>query len=102
MKKVQVKNATIKVLNHSFGIISKYIPGLLKLSDLPKPVLIVDPETLDEFPVNLVCVIPFSTIVPEAFSYLSEGKHPNECTDDLLSKLNVSSVNQLAFYVYQR
>lgn len=99
-KKIPVKNATLRIPSGRIGHIGKFIPGIINSGDLPRLVSIYDPETNEEFEAVLVSIVPFQSAIPEALCFISEGKHPKECLQDILNRCNANSVNQLAFYVY--
>lgn len=100
MKKVLVKDATLKIPSGFVGIIAKWYPGALTNSQIPIPVIIVDPESTQEFPGELISVLPFSGIVPEIIALQVMNQHPSQCHEDLLKIHGVSNINQLAYYLY--
>ena len=102
MKKVYVKNAKIRILTNYLPHFGKYVPGSLNSSILPIPVIIVDKDTQDEFPAQLISVLPMKESIPEILAYLSEGASPQQCTQDVLTRCNANSVNQIALYLYER
>ena len=98
--RVNIKNASKFLFTGHFGLISKYIPGRIKISTLPIPVIVVDEETNEEFEADLISVIGFKDIIPELFCHFFEGKSPEEVEKELLPKYKISSVNHLGFYTY--
>lgn len=102
MKKVQVKNATLKIPSGHLGHIGKYVPGVITSDKLPIQVRIQDPITQDEFDCKLISVLPFKDVIPEILCFHSEGLHPSACEQDVLARSNAKSVNQLAYYLYER
>lgn len=101
MRKVNVKQATLKFPSGYFSHIGKFTPGVLTQSKLPLPVNVVDPETKIEYNAQLIAVVPFTDIIPEVFSYLSEGKKPADCKEEILKRSNVTHIHQLAYYLYE-
>lgn len=100
MKKINVKDATLKIPSGFLGIIGKWYDGALSISKLPIDVIIVDPISNQEFPGQLISVLPLPDIVPEIIALQVMNKYPSECHLDLLHIHGVSSINQLAYYLY--
>lgn len=100
MKKIPVRDATIKIPSGFLGIIGRWLPGAVKSSQLPIKVIIVDPKTNIEFPGELISVLPFADVVPEIIALQVMNKYPSECREELLRIHGVSSINQLAYYLY--
>lgn len=97
---IEIPNASNKVKSGHFCFIGKYIPGVLKVSDLPKKVIVKDPETKNEFQCELKTVLPFTDSIPEIFTLLSEGKQPEDCIEEIYTRTNTKSFNELAVYIY--
>jgi hypothetical protein len=100
MKKIPVKDATLKIPSGFLGIIDKWIPGALKLSRIPIPIIIVDIDSQQEFPGELISALPFSGCVPEIIALQVMNQYPSQCHDDLLQIHGVSDINHLAYYLY--
>lgn len=100
MKKVYVKYATLKIPNGFIGIIGKWYSGALTISQLPIPVIIVDPDSKEEFSGELISVLPFNGNIPEIIALQVMNKFPSECQQDLLQLHGVSDINHLAYYLY--
>jgi hypothetical protein len=101
-RKITLKNVNLGFQQGYFPLIGKYIPGVLKESDLPKPVILVDEDTNEEFNFSLKTLVPFKDAIPEVFSIIATGKDPEDSLEELLMKNKAESVNQLAFYLYVR
>lgn len=102
MKTVPVKSASIKILTSFVGHIGKYVPGTITKDKLPISVQIQDIDSKEIFQCKLISVLPFNEVIPEILCFHSEGKSPADCENELLTRSNVSSVNQLAYYLYER
>ena len=100
-KKVTAKQVTIKIPSGYFGLFAKYVPGALKTSMLPIPVILVDQDNLNEYECELVEVVSIKDYLPSVFTRLAEDKLPEELEPQLLSRLKVESINQIAFYLYR-
>jgi len=102
MKKISIKNAKLKILSGTIAHIGLFKPEILRESSFPIKLIIVDEETMEEFPSELVSCLPFSRVIPDVAAYVSEGVAPEKCTAELLLKNKVTDVNQLALYIYVR
>lgn len=100
-RKVTSKHVSIKILSGYFGLFAIYVPGKLTTSMLPIPVVLVDQDDLKEYECELVEVITFKDYLPTMFTRLAEDKLPEELEPELLSRLKVESINQIAFYLYR-
>lgn len=101
-KKITVKRTTIRIPFGAIAIFGKYVPGILTESDLPKPVILVDEEDGKEYECDLVELIPLGDYIPSVFALLAENKESNEeLEQDLFKRLNVSSLKQIAYYLYR-
>lgn len=100
-KKVFAKDVTIKIPSGYFAYFGKYVPGKLTTSMLPIPVVLVDQDDLQEFECELVEVVSIKDYLPTIFTRLAEDKLPEELEPELLSRLKVESINQIAFYLYR-
>jgi len=100
-KKLHVKGATIKIPSGYIGYFGKFVPGALKTSMLPIPVLIIDADDQLEYECELVEVVSIKDYLPSIFTRLAEDKLPEELEPELLSRLKVESINQIAFYLYR-
>ena len=101
IRKIIVKNATIRIPTGNIGIIGRYKPGALKERDLPKPVIIQDEDDLLEYECELVEVVPIKQVIPSVLSRISENKDPLELELELLERLKIESIsNNVAFYLY--
>lgn len=97
---IEIPNLENKVKAGHFGFISKYVPGVLKVSDLPIKVIAKDPITENAFQCELISVLPFTDSIPEVLSLLAEGKQPEDCIEEIHARTNTKYFNQLALYVY--
>jgi len=101
LKKIAIKNATLKIPSGYIGLFTKFSPGKLKVSDLPIPVIILDPDDSKEYECELVEVVRIEKYIPSIFSRLAEDKNPEILEPELLDRLNINSINQAAFYLYR-
>lgn len=100
VKKIYIKGSTIRIPTGFIGYISKYSPGVLTESDLPKKVIIVDPIDNKEYNCSLIEVVPFTDSIPSVLCLLSEGEYPDKCISEIFKRTKTDSINQLAFYLY--
>lgn len=101
MKKIEIKKASLFSKIGHLPYIGKYISGVINSSHLPIDVLVVDPETKEEFLCQLIAVLPFKNNIPEILSYHATGMHPSIATDIILQQTGTVSINQLAYYLYE-
>lgn len=101
IRKIIVKNATLRIPTGKIGLIGKYVKGALKESDLPKPVIIQDEDDGTEYECLLVEVVPIEKMIPSVFSRLAENKDPLELELELMERFKIESIsNNIAFYLY--
>jgi hypothetical protein len=99
---VYIKRTTIRIPFGTIAIFGKYVPGALKESDLPKPVVLVDEEDGNEYECELVELVPVGDYIPSIFAWIAENKESTEeLEQELFKRLNVSSLKQIAFYLYR-
>lgn len=99
--KIFINRLTIRIPSVFIGHVGRYKAGILKLSDLPRPVILTDKETLEEFNFNLVEILPLSEYIPSVLAYHAEGKNSESCTAEVLERTNATNINQLAYYLYE-
>ena len=101
VNKIIVKNTTNSLFMGHCGLIAKYVPGVLKESSFPIPVILVDDATKKEYEADLISVIGFQNVIPDIFCRFFEGESSEKATEKLLKRYNVSNINQLGFYTYE-
>jgi hypothetical protein len=101
IKKLYVKAATVKIPSGYIPYFGKFVPGALKTSMLPIPILIIDADDQQEYECELVEVVSIKDYLPSIFTRMAEDKLPEELEPELLSRLKVQSINQIAFYLYR-
>lgn len=101
VRKIVVKEATLRIQTGFLPYIGKYKEGVLRVSDLPVEVDIEDPDTKQIHHCNLIEIVPFTHGIPTVFSLLAEGKRPEQCEEELLKRNKAENVNQLALYLYE-
>lgn len=97
---IDIDNADAKALNNHFVHIGKYVPGILKDTDLPKEVVVRDPSSGKEYQCQLIELLPFTYSIPSILCLLAEGKYPEECIESIRTRTNTKHINQLALYLY--
>ena len=102
MPRVLIKNLKNRINNHSIGHISNAPKRSLKESELPFKITLVDIDTKEEALAQILSYVPIKNFIPEMFALLSENKMPEECKTDVLVRCEVQTVDELAFYVYNK
>ncbi len=102
IKKLHVKNTTIRIPTGYVGIFGRYIPGKLLNSDLPIPVVLIDTDDQKEYKCELVEVVEIRDYIPCVFSRLAEDQLPEQLEPELLKRFKLESLNNnIAFYLYR-
>lgn len=102
IKKLSVKNATLRIPTKYIGIFGRFVPGKLVLTDLPISVVIIDAEDQKEYECELVEVVQIRDYIPSVFSRLAEDMEPEQLEPVLLSRFKLESLNNnIAFYLYR-
>ena len=98
-----IENLNVKILAGVFGHITKAPERKVLESELNQTIMAQDKVTGDTYEVRVVTFQRLeSNWIPEIFAFHSEGKPSKECTDLILKRSKVESINQLAYYVYQK
>ena len=101
INKIFIKKLTVRIPTVFIGHFGRYQAGILKLSDLPRPVILTAKETNEEFNFNLIEVLPISDAIPSVLAYHAEGKDSESCTAEILERTKTTHCNQLAYYLYE-
>jgi hypothetical protein len=98
MANKRIKNASIKFLNPFFGDIGR----LPKVEiTLPFKVTVEDPVTDETKACELIEFIRFDGIIPNVLCCHAEGKEFDHIKESLISEHQVSSVDELCYYLYK-
>jgi hypothetical protein len=102
-KKINIDNLSIRILSGVFGYLFKAPAEKISSNQFNKELIGVDPETKQEFPLKLLTFKRIDTgVIPEIFMYHSEGANTPNHVIDVVKRSKVSSINDLAYYVYER
>lgn len=102
IKKLSVKNTTLRIPTGYIGIFGRFIPGKLRTTDLPISVVLIDTDDLKEYECELVEVVEIKDYIPSVLSRLAEDLLPEELEPELMKRFNLESLNNnIAFYLYR-
>lgn len=102
IRKLHVKNTTLRIPTGYIGIFGRFIPGRLLISQLPIPVVLIDPDDKKEYTCELVEVVEIGDYIPSVFSRLAEDMLPEQLEQELLERFKLESLNNnIAFYLYR-
>lgn len=101
IRKIYIKNTTVRIPSNVIGHIGKFDATKIKVHQLPIDVVLVDPDTQEEYPSQLVAFVPLTNVIPEVFIRHSELELKEDSHIKIMERCKVSSINQLAYYQYE-
>lgn len=88
----------------NFGFYPKILPyqkGKILDSDLPIEVTLSDFESRNEYPAELIELVPFNIAIPSLFSKMARNIDPETLRQQLLKEYPGKEIEDFAFYLYQ-
>lgn len=84
-----------------FPAILKYQKGSILVGDLPKSVILVDKDSLNEYSAELIELVQFKKCIPNIFSMMCKNMDSEELEKELLKHYPEKKIEDFAFYLYQ-